>query len=174
MSDNFAAGMAYLFGFIAVIIFVVIVIEPPLLHWILRKTTNRNLQLAILALALLPGYLMMMNMGGASIVFWSLLFIAPVAALIPPFAFPDLIGPCCRFRRIISGYIAVILFSILLVLGFLLSGLYASPAIQRLAPMFTAAIYVGLVIMVTLFAFAVYRIMQVLYPAHYVQDEKPA
>jgi hypothetical protein len=173
MSDNFAAGMAYLFLFIVVITFVVLVIEPPLLHWILRKTTDRNLQLAILALALLPGYLMV-NMGGASVVSWSLLFIAPVAALIPPFAFPDLIGPCCRFRRIISGYIAVILFSILLVLGFLLSGLYASPAIQRLTPIFTAPIYVGLVILVTLFAFAVYRIMQVVYPAHYVLDEKPA
>ena len=177
MSDNFAEGWVYLFELAAVAIFVVVLIEPLVLHWILRKMSNQKLQLAILGLALLPGYILIMIMGGAPIIFWSLLFIGPVAVLIPPFAYPELIVPQYRFKCILSGYIAVILFSTVLFLGFYLSGGYAGwyaiPTIYRLTPIFSTAIYAGLVVLDTLVAFAVYRFMQGLYPAVHAKDKKP-
>lgn len=179
MSDDFGAGFVYLFWLIAVAIFVLGVIEPVVLHGILRRTTNRKIQLVILGLALIPGYLLVnsvvMYYGGAMTILWSLLFIVPVAILTPPFVYPDLIDHGSRFKRIVSAYIVVIIFGIILLFGFMRSGsgIVFHSVFNSPTHIFTTAIYAGLVILLTLFAFAVYKILQELRPSQQVQNEKP-
>jgi hypothetical protein len=167
-SDNFAEGIGLLVIFIAGLTFVLVVVEMPLLYWILKRTENRNLRQAILVLALGPGLLLALSSfidsGGPAMVFLSLLFIGPVAALVPPFVFPDIIGPGTRFMRILAGYFAIIIFGIFLVYGSIQLRIYRGPSDLLNLPGSGAVIYACLAILDILFAFAVYRIIRRVFP----------
>ena len=171
ISDNFAQGMAYLLIFTAGLLFLAIVIEIPVLFWILKRTTNRNSQLAILAVALLPGYVFFMNLGGPAI---ALAFIGPVITLIPLVVRPVGIGQGSRLKQILLVYGAVILFEMFLLFAFMQISVYWDIALFRFNPAFNTALYAVFAILDLLFACAVYRIMQASFPVQKVIDDEPA
>ena len=103
----------------------------------------------------------------------SLLFIGPVAVLVPPFVFPDISGPGTRFRQILFVYFSVIVFEIFLVYGSVQLRVYLGPSPLLDLPGSGAIIYAGLAILDILVAFAVYRILSRLRPAQPVPDGKP-
>jgi hypothetical protein len=177
-SDNFAEGMGLLILLIAGLTFVLVVMEMPIVYWILKRTENQNLRRAILVIALVPGLLLAMSSflgsGSPAMVFFSLLFIGPVAALIPPFVFPGFTGPGTRFMRVLAGFFAIIIFEFFLVYGSLQLSVYTGNADFRDFPVFSAVIYTGLVILDILFACAVYRYILVLFPGLQEQDGNPA
>ena len=117
-SDNFAEGIGLLILLMAGLTFVLVVMEMPILYWILKRTQDQSLRRAILAIALGPGLVLALSSfidsGGPAMVFLSLLFIGPVAALVPPFVFPDMTGPGTRFRQILFVYFSIIVFEIFL------------------------------------------------------------
>jgi hypothetical protein len=155
-SDNFAQGMAYLLMFAAGILFVAIVLEIPVLYWILKRISNRNIQLVILAAALLPGYAFFMNLGGPAI---ALAFIGPVATLVPLVVRAGGIDSRFGFKRIILVYGAVILFEILLLFAFLKISIFWGSASYSFNPVFKSAQYVAFVLLDILFAFTIYRLL---------------
>jgi hypothetical protein len=177
-SDNFSEGMGLLILFIAGLTFVLVVVEMPLLFWILKRTENRNLRQAILAIALGPGLLLALSSfidsGGPAMIFLSLLFIGPVAALVPPFVFADIIGPGTRFVRILSGYFMIIFFEVFLMYGSLQLRMYLGPSSFLEFSGSGAVIYAGLAILDILFAFAVYRILRTVFSGLQEQDGKPS
>lgn len=177
MSDNFAEGWVILFQLIGTAVFILGIIEPVVLYWLLEKITNRKIHLAVFCLALLPGCLLMnwiaANLGGILPVLCAFLFIGPVALFIPPYIYPDLIDPPSRAKRIFSAYMMIVLFEMYLLSGAL------SPLIDFdhmfFRPVFISATlaYIALIILDSLVAYAVYRLLQALSSAKQIKDVKP-
>jgi hypothetical protein len=160
--------MGYLILLIAGLTFVFVVVELPVLYLVLKRTEDRNLRQAILVITLVPGMLLAMSSfidsGGPAMVYLSLLFIGPVAALTPPFVFPGIAGPGTRFLRILSGYLAIIVFEIFLVYLSVQVRIARGPSDLLDVPGSGAIIYAGLAVLDIIFAFAAYRILRRVFP----------
>jgi hypothetical protein len=107
------------------------------------------------------------------LIFGSLLLVAPIAVLIPTLVIPSLIDPESGLDRILICYILVSIFGAVLLFAFSLSGLSMVPEVFWHTPLSNAIIFTGLIILDTLFAFFIYRIMCVFRPAIHVRVEKP-
>jgi hypothetical protein len=173
VNDNFGAGMGYLLLFIGFFLVVSGSIEITVIYSILKRTTNRVIHVGIPAILLLLGFILLMRFDASLLIFGSLLFVAPMAALIPPLVIPGLIDPETGLDRILICNIFVSIFGAGLLIAFALSGLSMVPEVFWHTPLSNAIIFAGVIILDTLFAFLIYRIMQIFRPAGCVKNEKP-
>jgi hypothetical protein len=165
-------GWAIIILYFMLFLIVLGAIELTVIYLILKRTPNRIIHLGIPAIVFLVGYFLLMNSDAAFLVFSSLLFVGPVAALIPPFAIPNLTDPKSRFMRILVSYIGVSVFGILYTAHFGLSKIWLDWDIYWHTPFSNAKIYAGLIIMDTIVAFIIYGLMHIVRPAHRIVNEK--
>ena len=173
VDDHFGEGMGYLLLFIGFFLVVFGSIELTVIYSLLKRTTNRVLHRVIPAILLLLGFLLLMRFDASLLIFGSLLLVAPIAALIPPLVIPRLIDPESGLDRILICYILVSIFGAVLLFAFSLSGLSMVPEVFWHTPLSNAIIFAGVIILDTLFAFFIYRIMRAFRPAVQVKNEKP-
>ena len=163
--SDFAQGMLFFLLILVTALILIGAAESAALHWIMKRTTKRSLQLGGLAIVLLVGYLLLINIG-ASIIFYALpLFIGPVTVLIPLFAYPSQTVPGSLTVRILAGYSTVTLIWVILIYGWTTANRYLDPLIYWHAPGSDALLYAGFVVLDTLVAFFVYWIMHAIRPA---------
>ena len=175
--SDFAQGMLFFLLILVTALILIGAAEIAALDWIMKRITKRSLQLGVLAIVLLLGYLLLINIG-ASIIFYALpLFIGPVTVLIPLFAYPSQTVPGSTTVRILAGYCTVTLFWVILIYGWAngwaTTNRYLAPLIYWHAPGSDALLYAGFVVLDTLVAFFVYWIMRAIGPVIKVKDEKP-
>jgi hypothetical protein len=168
--DHFGEGMGYLLLFAGFFLVVAGSIELTVIHSLLKRTTRRSIRLGVPIIILTAGFLLLMRLDAPLIIFGSILFSAPMAALIPTLVLPDLIdpesGPDRILDRILICYIAVSIFTALLLFIFSLSGLSMVPAVFWHTPQSNAIIFAGVFILDSLVAFLLFRIMRLVRPGH--------
>jgi len=174
--SDFAQGMLFFLIILVMSLILIGAAEIAALHWILKKTTQRALQLGGLAIVLMLGYLLVINIG-ASIIFYALpLVIGPVAVLFPLFAYPSHTAHGSPSVRILAGYSTVTLIWVILIYGWAngwaTTNRYLAPLIYWHAPGPDALLYAGFIVLDTLVAFFVYWIMRAIRPAIKVKNEK--
>ena len=169
--DHFGEGMGYLLLFAGFFLVVAGSIELTVIHSLLKRTTRRSIRLRIPIIILTAGFLLLMRLDAPLIIFGSILVSAPMAALVPTLVIPDLIdpefGPNRILDRILICYIAVSLFTALLLFVFSLSGLSMVPAVFRHTPQSNAIIFAGVFILDSFVAFLLFRIMRLVRPARF-------
>ena len=164
--DHFGQGMGYLLLFAGFFLVVAGSIELAVIHSILKRTARRIIRLGVPIMVLIAGFLLLMRLDASLIIFGSILFSAPMAALIPTLVIPDLTDPESGPDRIIVCYIAVSLFTAVLLFAFFLSGLSMVPAVFWHTPTSNAIIFAGVFILDLPFAFLLFGIMRRVRPAH--------
>ncbi len=169
--DNFATGFAILFILMALVPVLIGLIELIPIYLIFRKTANRTVQLGILAIVLLLGFLLLMQFEIPLFVIISLVVVEPLATLIPPYMVPRLTLPESRFIDIIISYIAVSVVGI----SFLFSIFFSETAMFQEslwhAPYSKVLIYAGILLLDTVIAFVVYLFMMVFRSGQRAADE---
>jgi len=171
VDDNFGLGMGYLLLFIGFFLVVFGSIELTVIYNLMKRTTNRIIHQAIPPVMLLVGFLLLMRFDTSLLISGSLLLVAPMAALIPPLIIPSLIDPESGLDRILICYIFVSIFTVVLLFAFSWSGLSMVPEVYWHTPLSNAAVFAGVVILDTLFAFFTYRIMKAVRPARPLEEE---
>jgi hypothetical protein len=164
--DHFGEGMGYLLLFAGFFLVVAGSIELTVIHSLQERTTRRIIRQGVPIMILIAGFLLLMRLDASLIIFGSILFSAPMAALIPTLVIPDLIDPGSGPDRVLICYIAVSLFTAILLFAFSLSGLSMVPAVFWHTPQSNAILFAGVFILDLLAAFFLFRIMQLVRPAH--------
>ena len=171
VDDNFAQGLGFLVLLIGFFLVVFGLIELTVIYTLMKRTTNRIIRQAIPAVTLLAGFLLVMRSDAWDLTFGSLLLVAPMAALIPPIITPNLTTPESGLDRILICYVLVSGFTVMLFFAFLWSGLFMVPEVFWHTPLSNAAVFAGVVIPDTLFAFFIYRILKVIRPSHPMENK---
>ena len=81
-----------------------------LIYLVSTRTTNRFLRTAAPVAVMLLGIIWLKDVDAGDIVAASVLFVAPMAVLIPPFLFPSFTGPRTGIKRIVVCDLVVSLF----------------------------------------------------------------
>jgi len=158
--DHFAEGFAQLFMFLGFLPIFFCIIEIIPLYLILKRTTNRIIQIGILAIILLAGFLLIMPWDPEPFVFVSFLCIGPIATLLPVYIVPDLTIKESRFISIVISYFGVIFFEILLTFTVLIRNSTLFHEFLMQTPLSYIMMYLGILILDTSFAYFVYVFMK--------------
>ena len=130
------------------------------LIWLVStRTTNRYLRTAAPVFVMLLGILWLKDSDAGNIVAASVLFVAPMAALVPPFLFPSFTGPRTGIKRIVACDLVVSLFAVGFAFYFVMSGLSMVPEIYWHTPVSNFMVYLCLVVGYVLIAAGVYAEM---------------
>ena len=131
------------------------------LIWLVStRTTNRFLRTAAPVAVMLLGILWLKDTDAGNIVAASVLFVAPMASLIPPFLFPWFTGPATGIRRIAACDLVVSLFAAGFAIFFVQPGLSMVPWIYRHTPLTNALVYLCLIATYVVLALVVYGVMK--------------
>jgi hypothetical protein len=170
-------GFIYLVFIAAVLLAIFGLPVLLVLNEIMRRLPHRILRLVIPCLVLLLGYYLLMPANPSFVIMAALLFVGPVATLIPPFAIPDLLDPkldqWSRLLRIVICYFPVSVCGVLLLIVFTTSALPTNPDFYFPTPVSNGEIYAGEIITDILVAFLIYWIMRAVHPLAQRKDEKP-
>ena len=172
--DHFGEGMGYLLLFIGFFLVVFGSLEIAAISYFLKRTKNRFLQMGIPALVLLPGYLLLMRMDAQTMIFLSIFFVGPMAALIPSLVIPDLVKGESALDHILICYIVVAVFGAVLLFAFSWSGLSMAPEVYWHTPLSNALVFTGVVILDILVAVFMYGMIKAYRDSHPVTEERLA
>lgn len=161
-SDGFGEGMGYLLLFVGFFLVVFGTLELAVICSLLKRTTRRSIRLGVPAVLLGAGFLLLMRLDAPLVIFGSIVLVAPAAALLPTLVIPGPGDP--GPDRILVNYITVAVFNAGLLFVFMLSGLSMDPGIFWHTPLSNAIIFACVLLLDTLFALLVYRIMQGIRP----------
>jgi hypothetical protein len=170
--DHFGEGMGYLLLFIGFFLMVFGSLEIAAIYYFLKRTKNRILRFGIPVLVLLPGYFLVMGMDASTMIFLSIFFVGPMAALIPPLAVNDLTDPKSTLDRILICYIVIAVFEAVLLFAFSWSGLEMVHEVYWHTPLSNAVVFAGVLILDILVAFFLYGIMKAYRASHPVKEER--
>jgi len=124
------------------------------------RTTNRLLRTAGPVAVMLLGIIWLKDADAGNVVAAAVLFVAPMAALIPPFLFPGFTGPETGIRRVVACDLVVSIVSAGLALFFVMSGLSMVPWIYEHTPVSNGLVYFCLIVADILLAAVVYAGMK--------------
>ena len=131
------------------------------LIWLVStRTTNRFLRTAAPVAVMLLGILWLKDVDAGDIVAASVLFVAPMAALVPPFLFPSFTGPRTGIKRIVACDLVVSILAVGFSIYFVQSGLSMVPWIYWHSPFSNGVVYLCLVVGYVLIAAGVYAGMR--------------
>lgn len=149
-------GMVILFEIVAGIMGVVLL---SLVYAVLRRTKNRTVRVGLPALVMAAGFLLLMRLDAPMLLVGALIFVVPVAVLIPPFVFSDWFGGDVKlkFTRILICYLLVALVGVFLPFLLVSSGLSMVPAIFWHTPLSNALVYVCVIALDVGLAAGIYR-----------------
>jgi len=131
-----------------------------LFYLISTKTSNKRLCAAMPAFVMLAGFLWLKDVDASDIVAASVLFVAPMAALLVPFLFPEFTGPRTGANRIAACGLIVSLVAVGFTFFFMMSGLAMVPWIYWHTPVSNGLVYGGLVLGYTAVAAGIYAAMR--------------
>jgi hypothetical protein len=168
-------------GFYALLLLLIAVLigydlpGPFLLNRLFGWITDRKLQMIVLALPLIAGYIPLYWLsayaGGPFTLIAALLFVCPFAVFIPLIVYPGLGG-----ENTWPGNVAIAFLVTLLCGAFLVLGPPAPAIAAAIAPaggLITGLpVYAGLIVLDTFVAYAVYRILQRWNPRDAGMDER--
>lgn len=131
-----------------------------LIYLVSTRTPNRFLRTAAPVAVMLLGIIWLKDTDAGNIVAASVLFVAPMAALVIPFLFPGFAGPKTGIKRIVACDLVVSIVTVGFAFWFVLSGLSMVPWIYGHTPVSNSVVY-GCVIAVDLvLAAGVYVILE--------------
>jgi hypothetical protein len=131
------------------------------LIWLMgTRTPNRFLRTAAPVAVMILGIIWLKDTDAGNIVAASVLFVAPMAALIPPFLFPGFTGPETGINRIVACDLVVSLFGVGLTFFFVLSGLSMIPWIYWHTPVTNGVVYSVVIALYVFLAAGVYAAMK--------------
>ena len=131
------------------------------LIWLVStRTPNRFLRTAAPVAVMILGIIWLKDTDAGDIIAASVLFVAPMAALIPPFLFPGFTGPETGIRRIVACDLVVSLFAVGLTFFFVLSGLSMVPWIYWHTPVSNGVVYSVVIALDVFLAAGVYAAMK--------------
>jgi hypothetical protein len=170
-------GFIYL-TFIAAVLLAIFGLPVLLvLNEIMRRLPDHFFRFVTPGLVLLLGYYLLIPANPSFVIMGALLFVGPVAALIPPFAIPDLLDPeldpWSRLLRIVICYFPVSLCGALLLIIVTQSGLSMNPGLFP-APASNGGIYAAEIIIDILVAFLIYGVIYAYHREHRENDEQPS
>ena len=147
---------------LAIMAFVVVMGAALLaLIWLVStRAPNRFLRAAAPIAVMLLGIIWLKDTDAGNIIAASVLFVVPMAALIPPFLFPGFVGPETGIKRIVACDLVVSLFAVGFAFFFVLSGLSMIPWIYWHTPVSNGVIYLVVVAVDLLLAAGVYAGME--------------
>lgn len=128
-----------------------------LIYLVSTRTPNRLLRAAAPVAVMLLGIIWLKDTDAGNIVAASVLFVAPMAALIIPFLFPGFVGPKTGIRRIVACDLVVSIVMVGFTFYFVLSGLSMVPWIYGHTPLSNSVVYACVIAGNLLLAAAVYK-----------------
>lgn len=131
-------GMVILFEIVACLMGVVLL---SIVYAVLSRTKTPMIRLGLPALVMAAGFLLVMQIDVPMLLVGALIFVAPMAVLIPPFVFSDWFGGDVWFTRILICDILVAVVGVFLPHLLVSSGLSMVPAIFWHTPFSNALVY---------------------------------
>ena len=131
-----------------------------LIYLVSTRTSNRFLRTAAPVAVMLLGILWLKDTDAGDIVAASVLFVAPMAALIIPFLFPGFVGMKTGINRIVACDLVVSLFTAGFAFFFVGSGLSMVPWIYWHNPLSNGLVYASVIAGDLLLAAGVYTVME--------------
>ncbi len=108
---------------------------------IISRTKNRMIRLVLPALVMAAGFVLFMPIDAPMLLVGALIFVVPMAVLIPPFVFSHWFGEDVRFSRILICDILVSVVGICLPYLLVWSGLSMVPEMYWHTPLSNGAVY---------------------------------
>ena len=112
-----------------------------LVYAVISRTKNRTIRLVLPTLVMVAGFLFLMPNDAPMLLVGALVFVVPMAVLIPPFVFSHWFGDDVRFTRILICDLLVSAIGVCLPHLFVWSGLSMVPAIFWYTPLSNGIIY---------------------------------
>lgn len=130
-----------------------------LIYLVSTRTPNRLLRAAAPVAVMLLGIIWLRDTDAGNIIAASVLFVAPMAALIVPFLFPGFTGPKTGIRRIVACDLIVSIVMVGFTFFFVLSGLSMIPWIYGHTPLSNSVVYACVIAADLVLAAVVYFIL---------------
>jgi len=147
-------GLVILFVIIAGILGVVLL---SLVYAILSRTNNRMIRIGLTAVVMGAGFLLLMPLDAPMLLVGALVFVVPMAVLIPPFVDFPRSGDDVRFTRVLTCDILVSAVGASLPFLLVLSGLSMVPALYWHTPLSNGAVYACVIALDILLATLIYH-----------------
>ncbi len=147
-------GLVILFEIVACIVGVALL---SLVYAVLSRTDNRMIRVGLPALAIAAGFLLLMPLDAPMLLVGALIFVVPMAVLIPPFVFSDWFGEEVRFTRVLTCDIVVSVAGATLPFLLVLSGLSMVPAVYWHTSLSNGAVYACVIALDIALAVLIYR-----------------
>lgn len=138
-------GFLFLVILLQIIAFLIGVVLLSVVYAVISRTKNRMVHLLLPPLVMGAGFLFLMPNDAPMLLVGALIFVVPMAVLIPPFVFSNRFGEKIRFTRILICDLMVSVVGVFLPYLLVSSRLSMIPAIFWHTPLSNGLIYGGLI-----------------------------